>query len=214
MRSTTGGRCCGWRASECPCALSACNEDTVASLPGRIHPPYGLSINPLRILAKQSAAVVKPAVDLKDQLGKAYLASDYACLEHKVFEVPGPRAMLAASRIFYDRDYAKGSPAFMIVNLVPEANRHVLLLSYLRGQRDAHQPYIDLINTRFELSLRQLISRLIVMRIRSFALRPSLWDSFRPAQQETIKAALSQPPYPGDLVEVSNPRINLFEAAS
>src|SRR5215213_10003245 len=43
MGSTTGVRCyCGWRASECPSALCAWNEDTVAGLPGRVHPLYGL----------------------------------------------------------------------------------------------------------------------------------------------------------------------------
>ena len=172
------------------------------------------AVNPMRVQAQQVAATNRPAEHLKDLLGKAYLACDHARLEHEVFGVPGVGGAVAASGMFYDRKDANGTPAFLIVNLVPEANRHVLLLSYLRGQRDAHQPYIDLINTRFELSLRQLISRLLVMRIRSFALRPSLWNPFTSAQRGAIKNALAQPAYPGDLAAVSDPNINLFEIVS
>ncbi len=171
-------------------------------------------INPLRIQAQHFAAAARMAEAFKDILDKAYLGGAYTRLEDEVFDVPGQGGVVASSGMFADRDEPGGAPAFMMVNLVPEAKRHVLLISYLRAQREAHRPYIDMIKTRFGLSLRQQISRLVVMRLRSFALRPSMWRSFPSGQQEAITAALARPEFAGDLAGGSDPKVNLFEAAS
>lgn len=169
------------------------------------------SPNPFRIQEQHFRSTAKPAEEFRQNLDTAYLNSNYSRLKHEMIEIPGPGKCAAASGAFYDRDDGNGNPAFMTVNLIPETNQHILLLSFLPAQRDAHQPYIDLLRSKFGKSLRELVSRLILLRVRSFVLRESLWDSFSSQQKQKITNSLMTQSYPGDLAGQTDPHLNLFE---
>lgn len=169
------------------------------------------NINPLRIQAQQFKAIARKTERFKRRLDKEYLASNYGVLGHEIIQVDGSGARVAASGAFSDRE-ADGEPAFLVVNLVPETNRHVLVLSFLEEHRGVHAPYLDLFRSKFGRGLRKLTSRLLMLRLRSFVVNPVVWRTFPSLQQEEIRKSLSQPVFPGDLVQVPNSRINLFEA--
>lgn len=148
---------------------------------------------------------------VKSPLDSAYMANNFGRLQHEVFGVESSSPSVAASGMFSDRDASEGEPAFMMVNLIPKTNGHDLLLSFLPEHSSLHKPYVDLFNRKFAKQRRELTSRLLILRIKLFALRPSLWKQFSEEQQAVIKEALDTEPYAGDLAGLMDPKLNVFE---
>ena len=150
--------------------------------------------------------------EFKNIFDDAFLEKEFSAIHHKVYELPVKQS-IAVSAMFSTDIMEEGfdNPAFITLNLIPEATKTFVIFSYLpQRYNSVYQAFCRLFDSTDEYFLYQL-SKLILRKCENFVISPTLFESFSLQQKEIMNNFFERNTC-GHNFELEDHRLYLFGA--
>lgn len=140
----------------------------------------------------------------------AFLKKEFSAIGHKVYELPVKPSIAVSAMFSTDiMEENTDTPAFITLNLIPEATRTIAIFSYSEKRYKAvYQAFSRIFDSTGDYLLYQL-SKLILKKCENFVISPSVYESFSSQQKKIISKYFGRN-ICGHNFEIEDHRLYLF----